>query len=134
VVLYELYFLINSFFIRGIFEYPAMARAISIIIIVLFSILYFYKTMVEAKISSLFDEPQIWINAAILIYFSGNLFFHILFNVIFENSPEFGKLTFFYLRILNAIFYVLIAVGFYLCKSDNRSESIGKMESLKHNL
>ena len=77
VTLFEIYFVINSFFIRGIFEYPGFARSLSIIILVLFSILYFHKIMVEGKLKSLSREPLIWINTAIPIYFSGSLFFNI---------------------------------------------------------
>lgn len=117
VILFEVYFLINSFFIQSIYEYPGLDRSISILIVVLFSILYFYKTMVETKITDLFNEPLIWINTAILIYYSGNLFFNILFKIIFEYSLEFGKLTFLYLKILNAIFYILITVGFLKVKT-----------------
>jgi hypothetical protein len=120
VIIFEIYFLINSIFIRGIFEYPGLARSMSIFIIVIFSILYFHKIMVEAKVLRLFEEPLIWINTAMLIYFSGNLFFNILFDLIFEYSKEFGQLTFFYFKILNFLFYTLIAIGFWKIKPSTK--------------
>jgi hypothetical protein len=58
------------------------------------------------------DEPFIWINTAILIYYTGTLFFYILFNLILEYSREFSKITVYYFSILNALFYILIAIGF----------------------
>lgn len=129
VTLFEIYFVINSFFIRGIFEYPAFARSLSIIILVLFSILYFYKIMVEAKQAKLSKEPLIWINTAVLIYFSGSLFFNILFNIMFEHTKEFGLLAAHYFRALNFLFYILLFIGFWKVESLKRKKKSRQMSS-----
>ncbi len=68
--------------------------------------------MVEAQIKKLANEPLIWINTAILIYFSANLFFYALFNLILEYSVKFSRITVIYLSVVNGVFYVLIAIGF----------------------
>lgn len=68
--------------------------------------------MIEANIKNLWNVPYIWINTGILIYYSGNLFHTILFNIILEYSREFSKLTVVYFNVLNALFYILIAIGF----------------------
>ncbi len=75
--------------------------------------------MLEAKIMKLADEPLIWINTALLIYFTGNLFFYILFNVILEASRAFSKITVQYYSGLMALFYILIAIGFFKAKKSN---------------
>ena len=129
VILFEIYFVINSFFIRGIFEYRGFSRSLSIIILVLFSILYFHKVMVEGKLKSLSREPLIWINTAILLYFSGNLFFNILFDIIFEYSKEFGVLTYFYFNVLNIVFYALLAIGFWKVEPLKRKNKSRQMSS-----
>jgi hypothetical protein len=69
--------------------------------------------MVEAKIMSLWDEATIWINGALLIYYSGNLFFTVLFNVILEYSREFSKITVISFSVILALFYALVTVGFW---------------------
>jgi len=116
VILYEICFIINTIFFKGMQEYPATENAISVIIVVFFSILYFHKLMVEARISKLISDPMIWLNTAVLIYFSGSLFFHVMFNVLFEYSREFGRLTYFYFGISNFVFYSLVTVGFIKVK------------------
>ncbi|WP_303923568.1 hypothetical protein [Draconibacterium sediminis] len=68
--------------------------------------------MVEAKIMSLWDEPLIWINGALLIYYSGNLFFTVLFNLILEYSREFSKITVVSFSVILTLFYVLVTIGF----------------------
>ncbi|MCG6187020.1 hypothetical protein [Maribellus maritimus] len=106
------YWVVNSLFIQSIYEYPSLPSSLGDILIILLSIMYFYKVMMEAKIVKLADEPLIWINTAILIYYTGNLFFYILFNNILAVSREFSKITVYYYSALMALFYILIAVGF----------------------
>ncbi|MBN1986240.1 MAG: hypothetical protein JW761_08050 [Prolixibacteraceae bacterium] len=109
---FTIYWLIHSLFIQSIFEFPDLPRAIGNIYITILSIIYFYKVMLEAKIIKLAREPFIWINTSILIYYTGNLFFYILFNLILDYSREFSKITVIYFSLLNALFYFLIGIGF----------------------
>jgi hypothetical protein len=114
---FELLCVLNIVFIQSIYEYPVITYPLGNLLLVAFSIIYFYKIMIEAKIDNLWREPLVWINAGILIYFSGNLFYNVLFNLILEYSREFLKLTLFYFSVLNALFYILFSVGFYLTKN-----------------
>lgn len=111
-VLFSLYWIINSLFVQGIFEYPSIPRSIGNIIIIILVVLYFYKIMLEAKIVKLANDPLIWINTAILVYYAGNMFFSVLFNIILEVSREFLKVTAYYYSGLMTLFYILIAIGF----------------------
>nr|WP_321485104.1 hypothetical protein [uncultured Draconibacterium sp.] len=112
IALVELYSIVNALFFQSVFEYPALPLSISKIFIVSFSILFFYKIMTEAKVLNLWKEPLIYINLAVLIYYSGNLFHSLLFNLILDYSREFSKLTVDYFAALNTLFYVLVAIGF----------------------
>lgn len=125
IVFFVCFHLGNLFFIQSIYKYPSLPYSVSALIIVVLSIIYFYKVMVEAKIINLAREPLIWINTAVLIYFTGNLFYHILFNIILEYSRDFLNLTMVYFHLLNGLFYILIAVGFYQAKNKSiKSDSI----------
>ncbi len=113
VIIYAVFYLVNSLFIQNIYIYPSVARTIGAILIILFALSFFIKVMQEASIEKLHREPLIWINLAILIYYSGNFFYYFLFNIILDYSREFSKLTVIYYSVLNAAFYLLIAVGFW---------------------
>jgi hypothetical protein len=115
VLLFELYCIINPLFIQALYEY-SNTRAVSGLILVFFSILYFHEVMVETKIGKLSAEPMIWINTAVLLYFSANLFYNVLFTMILEFSREFSKLVSVYFTSFNVLFYLLIAMGFYKTK------------------
>uniref|UniRef100_UPI00321756B9 hypothetical protein n=1 Tax=uncultured Draconibacterium sp. TaxID=1573823 RepID=UPI00321756B9 len=112
IVLFELYCIVNPFFIQTIYDYSA-TRSVSSLILVLFSILYFHKVMIETNIRKLSTEPMVWINTAVLLYFSANLFYNILFMMILEYSREFSKLVNIYFTVFNVGFYILIAIGFW---------------------
>ncbi len=116
IVLFELYSVVNTLFLQSVYQYPALPLSISKIFIVAFSILFFYKIMTEARILNLWKEPLIYVNLAVLIYYSGNLFYSLLFNLILDYSREFAKVTNYYVAGLNTIFYILVAIGFW--KSD----------------
>ncbi len=107
---FMLYCLINPIFLQGYSQY-SQVRSYSSIILVVFSILYYYRVLTEAKIRKLANEPMIWINTAVLLYFAGSLFYNVLFTIILEYSREFSKLSASYFAVLNIVFYVLIAIS-----------------------
>lgn len=109
--------ILNALFFQNINEYPNIPRGIESIIMVVFSVLYFHNVMVEAKIKKLSKEPMIWINTAMLIYFSSDFFFHLSFPVVLANSVEFAKGIIYFFWATNILFYLILAVGFYKQKN-----------------
>lgn len=107
-----MYSLINVLFLQSITEYASWPGTIAKITYLLASIVFFHKTMLEAKITKLWDEPLIWINFAILIYYAGGLSFSLLMNLALDYSMDFAKLISSSFSALNAIFYLLLTVGF----------------------
>lgn len=113
IILFLLFGVINAVVIQGIYSFPSNSGAIGALILIFFSVLLYAKIMSEANIKRLHDSPVIWLNSAILIYYTANFFFYILFNIILNNSMEFVKQTILIFKIFNTIFYVLLAVGFW---------------------
>lgn len=116
IVLFGIFYFLNLFYFQSLFDYPNVPFAVLSMIILIFSLLYFYKTMIEARISKLADEPLIWINVGIIVFFTGNFFYHIFFDIFLESSREFLVIIGTFFRILIAIFYILITVGFIKAK------------------
>lgn len=125
IVFYMVFCFTNLLFFQSIYKYPSLPLSVLAIIMVSFSIIYFYKIMIEAKIINLSKEPLIWINTGILIYYTGNLFYYILFNLFLNYSHEYLRSIGVYFFTLNTLFYVLIAVGFYLNK-DGQGKKLDK--------
>lgn len=124
IILFETYCVINSLFIQSLFEYPSIEAAIGATIIFLFSITWFTKIMIEARIEKLADEPLVWINSAILIYYTGNFFYFSLYNLIVNASLDVAILVAKLFTVLNLFFYLIIAIGFLKVKGAKSAKSI----------
>ena len=108
-----LFSVINPLFLQKLTVY-SQVRSFSSIVLVVFSLLYFYQIISEAKIRKLSREPMVWVNIAVLVYFAASLFHVVLFTIILEYSRKFLKLTSDYFAVLTALFYLLIAVAFVI--------------------
>lgn len=119
LVLYELYFIVNLLVFQSIFEFPAIPKALSDIILFGLAMLFFHKTMLEAKEKHVWKDPFVIINLGILLYYAGSLFYSVLFNVVLENARGFTVFARIYFYVLNAVFYFLIAIGFWKAGKQN---------------
>lgn len=114
-LLFELYCILNTILIQDLNEYP-ITRAVESIFIVILSIITFHRIMIEGKMEKLTTEPVVWINTAVLLYFSSSVFFHLLFNLSLNINIEFLKLSGYFFIAANTLLYLLFSVSFYLQK------------------
>ena len=123
-LVFEILCVVNFIFIQDLTEYPN-TRAFEGLIISLFSILVFYRILIEERIKKLIYSPVVWINTVVHFYFSGNLFFHLVFNHMLIKNSEDLKFTITYIFVsLNAIFYSGIAGGFLIQKLNYKANKI----------
>jgi len=116
LILFETYCLLNTLFIQSLFEYPSLEGSIGAMIMFLFSVAFFTKVMVEAEIRKLSEEPLIWINTAVLIYYATNFFYHSLYNIRLNASLDIAVLSVLIFSGLNILFYLIIIIGFIKAK------------------
>ncbi len=116
IVAYEIYCIINPIFIQSLFEYSSLVAAVGTLFIFIFSVTFFVKVMSEAKIEKLSHEPLIWINTAVLIYYSFNIFFYSMYNLRLIVSVEMAKMAVIFFAVFNMLFYLIITVGFVITK------------------
>src|SRR5665647_1165716 len=57
VIAFEIYCIINSLFIQSLNDYASIEGSVSAMVLFLFSVAFFTKVMVEAKITKLAKEP-----------------------------------------------------------------------------
>jgi hypothetical protein len=113
LIIYELFCLHNVIFFQSHLSFPSIPGAVSALLVVLFSILLFTKIMIEGKIKVLNRSPVVWVNTAMLVYFTGSFFYNILYNISLNYSVEFSLITIKFSSIFMAVFYLLISVGFW---------------------
>lgn len=117
IIAYVAYSIFNTLFIQGLFEYASLVASIGALIIFLFSVIYFTKIMVEAKITKLSSEPLVWVNSALLFYYAGNFFYHMLFNLRLLASREIAVLAIKFFVVLNLLLYMIIAISFLIANN-----------------
>lgn len=113
IVLFELFSLHNVILFQSHMKFPSVPGAVSSVLMITLAILLFANIMRESNIKVLSDSSLVWINSAIILYYSGNFFYYTLFNFILSYSREFMDRTFVFFAILNSIFYILIAIGLW---------------------
>jgi len=113
-ILYLVFAIINPVFIQSLNDFPNILGAGGAIILAIFAILLFSRITSEAKIQKLYKEPLVWINTAILIYYSGNFFFYILFNYSVGYSLQFARLTVSFNSVLNLLIYIVLGFVFVM--------------------
>lgn len=115
-VVYEIYCIINPIFIQSLMEYSSLVGAIGAFFIFIYSVIFFIKVMSDAKIEKLSREPLIWINTAVLVYYSFNFFYFSTYNLRMIASIEIAKLITGFFGVFNLLFYLIITVGFVKAK------------------
>ncbi|MFZ5430178.1 MAG: hypothetical protein ACOZDD_08100 [Bacteroidota bacterium] len=115
-VLFVLFSVVNSLFIQSIHEYNSYVRAIGALILAVYALLWFMKTLKNLNIPRLRDEPFVWINTGAIFYFSGSFFVFILSKLILAQSVSLMAKAFWISSSLLILFYLLIAVGFWKSK------------------
>ena len=116
VAIFVIYCILNMIFFQDLLTDYSTTRAVECILILALSIVTFRRIMIESKIENLIIEPIIWVNIAVLLYFSSSIFFHLLFNVLLIENIEFLKKSGYVFMAVNTVFYVLLSIVFYLQK------------------
>jgi hypothetical protein len=119
IISFEVLSLINVLFIQSLLEFPSLIGSIGAMILFLFSVAFFTKVMTEAKILKLAQDPLIWINSGVLIYYTANFIFYALLNYANSYSREFAVLMVIFFSYVNLLFYLLLAIGFWKVKKVN---------------
>jgi hypothetical protein len=102
----------NVIFIEGIWEYPSMSNTVLGVLVIFFSLAYFYQLLNRQEFIHIEKQGLFWINAGVLFYYSINLFLFMLLRKIIAAHLE----DYFMIHIItNIIANILFTVGL-LCK------------------
>ena len=116
IVFYWGFCVLQLLIFQSIKDYPSIQLSVLAIVMVLFSIIYFHKIMVEEKLQNLKKEPMIWFIVALLFYYTGSLFHFILFNLMLDYSHQILSSLGDFFAALNFILYSFIGIGFWMAK------------------
>ena len=112
VFVFEIWAATYLVMIGSLREFLSVPQSVSKILYLLYSLAFFHKIMVEAQVKKLWRDPYFLVNVSVIIYYAGNLFYSVLFNLILTYSREFSKLTVIYFSAQNALFYLIVGWAF----------------------
>ncbi|MDF2434222.1 MAG: hypothetical protein JWP44_3853 [Mucilaginibacter sp.] len=105
--------IINAIFIEHLSEYPSISNTVLSILLIVFSLVYFFQLLNKQEFIHIDKLGLFWINAGVLIYFSINIFLFMLFRRIIEAHQQ---QEYYLIHIItNIIANVLYTIGL-LCK------------------
>jgi hypothetical protein len=102
----------NIIFIEGIWEYPSLSNTVLSVLLICFSLAYFYQLLNRQEFIHIEKQGLFWINSGVLFYFSINIFLFMLFKRIINAHQEDYYMIH---NITNIIANLLFSVGL-LCK------------------
>jgi hypothetical protein len=103
----------DAFFLNDFYTINNFSTSIEAISMIIFSVVAFYFTLKNLLFDNILATPFFWINTAILIYFSGNLFLFLFSNYLQKHQILNYKMLFINHSFLNIVFYILISIGFW---------------------
>jgi hypothetical protein len=104
--------IVNVVFIDAIKDYPALPHTVLNIVLIFYSLAYFYQLLSRQEFVHIEKQGLFWINAGVLFYFSINIFLFMLFSRIVQAGEEDYLLI---QSVTNIIANLLYTVGL-LCK------------------
>ena len=104
--------IVNVVFIDAIKDYPALPHTVLNIVLIFYSLAYFYQLLSRQEFVHIEKQGLFWINAGVLFYFSINIFLFMLFSRIIQAGEEDYLLI---QSVTNIIANLLYTVGL-LCK------------------
>jgi hypothetical protein len=102
----------NVIFAEGIWEYPSLSITVLSILLICFSLAYFYQLLNRQEFIHIEKQGLFWINSAVLFYFAINIFLFMLFK---QFSPDEKQEYYMIHSTSNIIANILYTVGL-LCK------------------
>lgn len=107
-------FILITFFVQNFMEYQTLMWLITALIMIVYSVAYFFYSLSTIVTSGYFGYSLIWINVGVMIYFCLNLFLFLMGNyVLTKLDPDTSALIWGSHNINNIIKNILFAVGIY---------------------
>lgn len=104
--------LLDAFYINSIYEFNTLASSVLNIIMVLFSVLFFYRSLNNVSEKSIFKNPMFWISATVLFYYSTRFVWYLMSNYLIENYLEIAQISNVFHALINIISKITYAYAF----------------------
>lgn len=110
-------FILVTLFVQDFLQYQTLMWLIAAIIMIIYSIAFFFYSLSTISASGYFGYSLIWINVGVMIYFCLNLFLFLMGNYVLTRlDPETSALIWSSHNVNNIIKNILFAIGIYFSR------------------
>ncbi len=109
---YVIFTIYDTIFFEQFTVYPANIGFVYSLMVILYSLLFFFEIYEKGEVLYIERHPHFWINSALLIYYSGTLFLGLFVNYLMYKIPrekffDFDK----FFSAMTIVFNVLVCIG-----------------------
>ncbi|MDY8135173.1 hypothetical protein [Aquimarina sp. 2201CG5-10] len=111
---FSVFAIVNILFLQNLNTFNSNATTLLSILVIFFSLSYFYTLLKEVRYSALETNPMFWINSGFLIYFSSNLILFFINNNLFKGSTEASYLVWGLHAIVNIVLTLFYTIALWV--------------------
>lgn len=108
------FFLFNILYIQGFYEINSYSRTLESMLMIFFSLLYFYQVMQTLDSENLMREPMFWLNSGVLLYFSANVFIFIFSSFVSKYSIDLNLIIWAIHSLFHTIFFIMLSTALWV--------------------
>ena len=112
IVGYPCLSILNMLFFQGINNFNSITYSLGCLIIIIFSIFYFFELFSAEESYRLSKDPAFWICTGLLFFYSVSFPVYVSVNLMKHFTPKLGDLISFVIVVLNIVLYSLFCVAF----------------------
>ncbi len=121
LILFSVLVLVNSLFFQNLQQNNSYIKILEAMLLISFSLMYFYKLAGELKIAYPERDPFFWINTSVFIYFSSSLFVFLYSNYLLLYSRELGIQIWFIHSLFFVFFNFILSIGLWIVPKSSNS-------------
>jgi hypothetical protein len=126
---YMIFSVFDTIYYEPFSTYPSNIGFVYSLIVILYSLLFFFEIYEKGEVLYIERHPHFWINSALLIYYSGTLILGLFINYLLYRIP---RETFIYLdeffSAMTIVFNVLVCIGLSIEAYQRRKSKLQKPE------
>jgi hypothetical protein len=107
---------LNSAFLQDTDTFNTYARSLEGILVIVFCLIWCYRTLLEMKIKQLEQDPVFWVNTGFLLYFSGNVLLFAFSNYIININHALNLYIWAFHALFSILLYFFITIGLWKAK------------------
>ncbi len=106
----------NSAFLQNTETFNTYARSLEGILVIVFCLMWCYRTLLEMKIKRLEQDPVFWVNTGFLLYFSGTVLLFAFSNYIVNINHALNLYIWAFHALFSILLYFFITISLWKAK------------------